>query len=377
MRDVLPISSLPTCSRRSVLGASLTGAAALLWPRSVTAAAGPPPRKLSVLVLGGTSFLGPCIVRSALARGHGVTLFNRGKTNPGLFPELETLKGDRNTGDLAALQGRKFDAIVDTSGYVPGHVEATAELFADHAQHYTFISSISVYPEFGSSAKELDETASLASTTPDVVDKVKTIRESMPYYGAMKALCEQAAEQAMPGRVANLRAGLIVGPDDPSDRFTWWPVRIDRGGKVLAPGDQDARVQMIDVRDLGDWIVHCFEQKVAGVYNAVGFDGVLTMAELLAGCKCATSTPCELVWASEDFLTENEVGPWMEMPLWLPRAGRTYAKNERARAQGLKFRPVADTIRDTLAWAKESPRRFERTGLKPEKEAMLLEKLGR
>ena len=300
---------------------------------------------------------------------------NRGKSNPGLFPELEKLKGDRDAGDLAALQGKKFDAVIDTSGYVPGHVEAIAKLFADSAKHYTFISSISVYPEFGSSTKELDESATLASTSGEVVDKVKTIRESMPYYGAMKALCEQAAEKAMPGRVANLRAGLIVGPDDPSDRFTYWPVRVDRGGKVLAPGDQDARVQAIDARDLGQWVVHCVENQVVGVFNAVGFDGPLTMAELLAGCKCATASVCELVWASEEFLRENNVGPWMEMPLWLPREGRGYANNDRARQAGLTFRPIADTIRDTLAWAKGNPRAFARTGLKAEKEAGLLEKL--
>ncbi|MEZ5963717.1 MAG: NAD-dependent epimerase/dehydratase family protein [Planctomycetota bacterium] len=360
---------LPT-TRRSFLQASLASAAA--------AAVGSPPSRapeLSILVLGGTSFLGPCVVRAALARGHKVTLFNRGKTNADMFPQLEKLRGDRNAGDLASLQGRVFDAVVDTSGYVPSHVEATAKLFADSAKHYTFVSSISVYSEFGTVAKDIDETGTVAEVGDDVVAKVSTIRESIPHYGAMKARCEQAAEAAMPGGVANVRPGLIVGPDDPTDRFTWWPVRVDRGGKVLAPGDQDARVQTIDVRDLGEWIVHCIDQRVTGVYNAVGFDGPLSMAEFLGACKCATSTSSELVWASEEFLEANGVGAWMEMPLWLPRTGRSYALNDRARAQGLRFRPMADTIRDTLAWAKANPRPFARTGLEPGKEKALLEKL--
>lgn len=331
-------------SRRSFLAGSL-GVAGLSSARPMS-------EKLRILMLGGTAFLGPCIVRTALARGHEVTLFNRGKTNADLFPDLEKLRGDRNTGDLASLQGRKFDAVIDTSGYVPGHVEATAKLFADCAKHYTFISSISVYPEFGTSDKDLDEGAKLAEVATDVVDKVKSIRESLPYYGAMKARCEQAAEQVMPGRVANLRAGLIVGPGDQSDRFTYWPLRMARGGDVLCPGDQHARVQFVDVRDLGDWVVHCAEQRVAGIFNATGFDGELTMAELLGACKGATATPCRLHWASEEFLEQNGVKPWMEAPLWLPRAGRSYAKNERARQAGLRFRPINDTIRDTLAWAK-------------------------
>jgi len=360
-------------TRRSFLQSSLAGAVALAAAPTTASR----PRKLSLLILGGTSFLGPCIVRSAQARGHAITLFNRGKTNADLFPDLEKLHGDRNTGDLASLQGKSFDAVIDTSGYVPAHVEATARLFAASAKHYTFISSISVYPDFGTTAKEIDEEAPVAEVADDVVAKVQTIRESMPHYGAMKARCERAAETEMPGRVASLRAGLIVGPDDPSDRFTWWPVRVDRGGKVLAPGDQDARVQAIDARDLGEWVLHCIENQVVGVYNAVGFDGPLAMAEFLGACKCATASACELVWASEEFLRENGVGGWMDMPLWLPREGRTYAKNDRARGKGLTFRPMADTIRDTLAWARANPRPFARTGLKPEREQALLAKLGK
>lgn len=353
-------------SRRSFLaGTTAAGLAVPLWrPRAPQ----------SILVLGGTGFLGPHFVRAALARGHKVTLFNRGKTNADLFPDLEKLQGDREKGDLASLEGRAFDCVVDNCGYVPAHVDATAKLFAKTAKHYTFISSISVYPGFGQTADELDETAAVGTVEDEKVEGIDTIRGSMPYYGPLKARCEAAAEAAMPGRVANIRPGLIVGPGDTTDRFTWWPVRVDRGGEVLAPGDPDGRIQMIDVRDLAAWMVHCLEERVVGVFNADGFAGRVSMAEFLHACKAATSTPVTFTWGSEEFLTEHEVGPWMAMPLWLPRAGNTYAVNDKARAQGLTFRPLADTIRDTLHWAKaeRGDRPFARTGVKPEREQELL-----
>jgi 2'-hydroxyisoflavone reductase len=370
-------------SRRSFLGAAagaglaLTGtrnapaATAISAPSSRTDRAGAPQK---ILILGGTGFLGPWVVRAAQAKGHTVTLFNRGKTNPGLFKDLEQLRGDREQGDLKALEGRAFDAVIDTSGYVPAHVEATAKLFAASAAHYTFVSSISVYAAFGETADEIDETGAVGTVADAEVAKVDSIRASMPFYGPLKARCEAAAEAAMPGRTATIRPGLIVGPGDPTDRFTWWPVRLDKGGEVLAPGDRDGRIQVVDVRDLADWMIHCIEQKVTGVYNAVGFAGAVTMADLLHGCRCATSTPAVLTWASEEFLAAKEVGAWMEMPCWLPRANRSYANNERAIAQGLRFRPLADTIRDTLHWAKteRGERPFARTGLKPDKEQRLL-----
>ncbi len=356
----------PPLSRRSFLAGTAAAGVVLPTWRS--------PAPLKVLVLGGTGFLGPHVVQAAVARGHKVTLFNRGKTNTDLFPDLEKVRGDREKGDLASLQGREFDCIVDNTGYVPAHVEATARLFAATAKHYTFISSISVYPAFGQTADELDETAAVGTVDDEKVEGIDTIRGSMPYYGPLKARCEAAAEAAMPGRVANIRPGLIVGPGDTTDRFTWWPVRVDQGGEVLAPGDQDGRVQAIDVRDLAAWMVHCFERQVVGVFNAVGFAGPVSMAEFLHACKAATCTPVSFTWGSEEFLTENKVGPWMEMPLWLPRAGRTYAINERARTQGLTFRPLGDTIRDTLHWAKTTrgDRPFARTGVKPDKEKALL-----
>ncbi|KAA3612913.1 MAG: NAD-dependent epimerase/dehydratase family protein [Planctomycetota bacterium] len=348
--------------------------AAPLLPKAAWAGGTRPGKAKRILVLGGTVFLGPAVVDAALRRGHEVALFNRGKSNPGLYPELKKFKGDRDKGELDALRGEKFDAIVDTSGYVPGHVEATAKIFADVAEHYTFISSISVYKDFSNVQGTIDEDAELLTVSQEVIDSVKLIRESFPHYGAMKALCEQAAEKTMPGRVANIRPGLIVGPMDRSDRFTWWPVRVDRGGEVLAPGDPNALVQPIDVRDLGEWVVHCIENQVTGFYNACGFDGELSMEEFLHGCKCGTSTPVQFTWADEAFLKEQGVGPWMEMPMWLPEEGNTYVNNRRAIEQGLKFRPIADTIRDTLAWAKNErgDRPFNRTGIRPDKEKKVL-----
>jgi 2'-hydroxyisoflavone reductase len=333
-----------------------------------------PPQK--ILVLGGTGFLGPHFVRAALANGHTVTLFNRGKSNPGLFADLEQLRGDREQGDLAALQGRTFDAVVDTSGYVPAHVEATAKLFAESARHYQFISSISVYGGFGARAETFTEATPVSTVDDEDVAKVSTIRQSMPFYGPLKARCEAAAEAAMPGRTCNIRPGLIVGPGDSSDRFTWWPVRINRGGEVLAPGDPDGQVQFVDARDLAEWMLHCVEQSVVGVFNATGFAGAVSMQDVLCACKCATANAVTLTWASEEFLSANEVGPWMTMPLWLPREGRSLVDNARAIRSGLRFRPIADTVRDTLQWAgaERGDKPFSSTGLPAAREAELLAK---
>lgn len=375
---------MSTTSRRSFLSGAVAAGAALplghgavraaTLAAAVPSAASEPQR---ILVLGGTGFLGPHFVRRALQRGHQVTLFHRGRTGSGLFPELEHLKGDREQGDLEALKGREFDVVVDTSGYLPSHVEATAGMFAKSARQYVFVSSVSVYPDFGQGQGVQTEATPVLTVSDEEVAQVKTIRDSMRHYGALKARCEAAAEAAMPGRVANIRPGLIVGPGDTSDRFTWWPVRIDQGGEVLCPGDQDANVQFIDARDLAEWMVHVLEQGHCGVFNADGFAGALSMAELLAGCKCATANSVTLTWASEEFLQANKVGPWMEMPLWIPREGRSDVDCSKARSHGLSFRPVADTIRDTLRWAKEErgDRPFARTGLKPEREQELLELL--
>lgn len=364
-------------TRRSFLAAAAAaGVAAPLLPAGNPAPRPRPPGKpLKILILGGTAFLGPHFVRTAVANGHSVTLFNRGKTNPEIFADLEQLRGDRDTGDLDALRGREFDAIVDTSGYVPAHVAATAEMFRDTAAHYQFISTISVYGGFGDRPKVVDETVEPPQIDDETAAGMKTIRESFRHYGAMKARCEAAAEAAMPGRVSNIRPGLIVGPGDRSDRFTWWPVRMDRGGEVLCPGDEDGHVQFIDVRDLADWMLHCLERDVTGVYNANGFHGRVSMSEILGACKCATSQAVDLVWASEEFLQENRVRPYMQMPCWIPREGRAMVSNARATGEGLTFRPIGDSARDTLQWAKTArPERPWRTGVRPEREKELIEK---
>jgi 2'-hydroxyisoflavone reductase len=365
-------------TRRSFLSSlAAAGAVAPFAARTLRAgtAATARPAPQNILVLGGTAFLGPPFVRAALANGHKVTLFNRGKTNPGLFPELEQLRGDREKGDLESLKGRKFDAVIDTSGYVPAHVEATAKLFADSCKHYQFISTISVYGSFGDRPDTIDETTATSVVEDGKVEKVNLIKEAMPFYGPLKARCEAAAQAAMPGKCATIRPGLIVGPGDVSDRFTWWPVRFDRGGEVLCPGDPDGHVQFVDVRDLAVWMLHCVEQAVTGVYNLTGFHGRVSMQEVLAACKCATATPATMTWGSEEFLAENKVGAYREMPLWIPRDGRSVVANQRAVDKGMRFRAIADTIRDTLQWAKtERGDKPFATGVKPEREKELLAK---
>jgi 2'-hydroxyisoflavone reductase len=366
-------------SRRSFLTAAAAAGAMAPLARALPATPRRAAAPKKILVLGGTVFLGPPFVQAARAAGHTVTLFNRGKTNPQLFADLEQLRGDREKGELDALKGRAFDAVVDTSGYVPTHVEATAKLLREHCTHYQFISTISVYGSFGQRPDRIDESAA----TPDVPEDkseqagaATTIRQAMPFYGALKAKCEAAAAAAMPGRVCTIRPGLIVGPGDTSDRFTWWPVRCDRGGDVLAPGDPDGHVQFVDVRDLAAWMLHCIEHDVTGTFNATGFHGRVSMAEVLGACKCATSSAVNLVWADEAFLAEEKVQPYMQLPLWIPRDGRSVVDCSKAIAAGLRFRPVADTVRDTLQWAKSGePRPFARTGLKPEREAELIAKL--
>ncbi len=367
---------MPVSSRRSFL--TSVAAAGLSAPLVAAIGRDDAPRSApkKILVLGGTAFLGPHFVRAAQANGHTVTLFNRGKTNPGMWKDLEQLRGDRETGDLTALKGRSFDAVVDTSGYVPAHVEATAKLLADSCKHYQFISTISVYGSFGERPDAITESTDTAKVDDDKVAAVNAIREAMPFYGPLKARCEAAAEAAMPGRVSTLRPGLIVGPGDTSDRFTWWPVRIDRGGEVIAPGDPDGHVQFVDVRDLAAWMLHCIEHDVVGVHNVTGFHGRVSMQEVLGACKCATSTPVTLTWCSEEFLAANKVQPYMQMPLWIPRDGRSVVDCSKAIAAGMRFRPIADTVRDTLQWAKaeRGDKPFARTGLPAEREKELLAK---
>jgi 2'-hydroxyisoflavone reductase len=326
---------------------------------------------MKLLILGGTVFLGRHLVEAATARGHSLTLFNRGQHNPELFPQVEKLRGDRD-GDLSALQGRRWDAVIDTCGYLPRAVRASAELLADAVDHYTFISSISVYADFHTLA--MNESAPVGTLADETVEEV-----TGETYGPLKALCEQAAERALPGRVLNIRPGLIVGPHDPTDRFTYWPVRVARGGEVLAPGRPHVPVQVIDGRDLAEWTVRMVEARQVGVYNATGPDYELTMERLLEQCKAVTDADARFVWVDEQFLLDNEVKPWMELPLWVAGDGNLAhllrIDCRKAFATGLTFRPLAETIRDTLAWEATRPSEAEqerRAGMKPEREAELL-----
>ena len=325
----------------------------------------------SLLILGGTAFLGPQLVASAQEGGWTLTLFNRGKTNPHLFPDVEKLRGDRRT-DLKALEGREWDAVIDTSGYFPKDVAASASLLSKKTALYVFVSTISVYGD--TSKPGIDESSPVATTPDPAADKVTGAN-----YGALKALCEQAAEKAMPGRVAVVRPGLIVGPGDTSDRFTYWPVRIARGGEVLAPGTPDDPVQLIDVRDLATWTIAMVEKRKTGVYNATGPKEKLGMGAMLAACRQASGSDARFTWADEKALEELKVAPWSDMPCWVPPSGETAGsrrvKNDRATGEGLTFRPILETARDTLAWWQTLPeerRARLKAGLSPERETAAL-----
>jgi 2'-hydroxyisoflavone reductase len=326
---------------------------------------------MKLLILGGSIFLGRYIVEAALAREHEVTLFNRGMHNSDLFPNVEKLRGDRNQ-DLSALRGRNWDAVIDTSGFVPRQVQAPAQLLAGTVDHYTFISSISVYADFSKAG--IDESCPVGTLEDTTVEEV-----SNETYGPLKALCEQAAEAAMPGHVLVVRPGLIIGPNDPSDRFTYWPHRIAQGGEVLAPEQRDQPVQFIDVRDLAQWIVRMVEYKQTGKYNATGPNYLLTMEQVLKVCKDVIQSNAHFTWVSEQFLLDNEVGAYVELPLWIPStepetAGHNSVNCSKAISAGLTFRPLADTVRDTLAWnATRPPDVVRHGGLKPEREAQLLQ----
>ncbi len=326
-----------------------------------------------LLILGGTRFLGPAVVAAAKAKGFEITLFNRGQSAPDMFPELELIKGDRDRDELDGLRKRSWDMVVDTSGYVPRQVRASAQALKGNIGCYAFISTVSVYAD--QSAAMVGENTAVTSVEPSVVAKVRTIRQSFEHYGAMKALCEQAAESVLPGQVAQIRPGLIVGPRDASDRFTYWPVRIKRGGEVLAPGNPDGEVQFIDVRDLGNWVIDLCDRNQTGTYNAVGFQGRLSMQELLHGCKVVLgANETSFTWLSDRFLREHMVRPYTEMPLYLPTGTRGHFDVSKAIANGLVTRPVGETIRATLDWHEEErPGHVWRSsGMKADRERKLL-----
>jgi 2'-hydroxyisoflavone reductase len=320
---------------------------------------------MKVLVLGGTVFLGRHLVETALERGHEVTIFNRGKTNPQLFPDVERLRGDRDA-DLSVLRGRSWDAVVDTSARDPRWVREFAEVAGNGVGHYTFVSSISVYAETGApGTNEAARVHELADETTEEFADAET-------YGALKAACERTAAECLPGRALSVRPGLIVGPHDDSGRFTYWVHRIAAGGDVLAPEPRDQPVQLIDVRDLASWILALAERHELGVFNATGPERRLTMEGMLTAIAATVGSDATLVWVDEHTLVDAGVEAWSDLPLWLGTdpsiQGFLSVDISKALAGGLRFRSLDETVRDTLEHAETTPE----AGLDPAREGELL-----
>jgi len=361
----------------ALLAAGSMSAAAFAKPRSALAAARPVNgEKLNILILGGTGFLGPACVDAAQARGHTITLFNRGiteKRKGGMFPEIEKLQGDRDPkkGEgLKALEGRQWDAVIDTSSYYPRIAKAAAELLAKNVKHYTMVSSVSAYKSNDKPTE--DESGELATMSDPTIEEMGKAFEN---YGALKVLCEKAAEEALPGRVANVRPGYIVGPGDPTPRFPYWPSRIAKGGEVLTPGTPNDPMQVIDVRDLGEWIIHIIENNITGVYNALGPKGGLNMKQFVDGIRKGVGGDATFTWVDADFLEKHEA----QFPIWIPpkpeMIGFHTRSGEKAYAKGLKSRPIDQIAKATLDYVNALPedKRARLTGtVTPEKEKEVL-----
>ena len=360
-----------TTSRRDFLRMTALSGAALLVPRGVP----PKPRRsLRILILGGTSFIGPFQVQYALDRGHTVTLFNRGRTNIDLFPGLEKLRGDRN-GDLESLRGRNWDVVIDNSATNPEWVRLSAAMLRDSVDRYFYVSSRSAYEHFRQVPMTADaptftfESAGVDPATPGA---------DLPY-GLAKAQSEREAMIAFPGRAAIFRPGLIIGPRDETDRFTYWPVRIHRGGEVLSPGDGTDGVQIIDARDLSEWMIRMAESGRTGTYNAVGPANPRSFAELLYGIRAVTTAETRFTWVDTDFLLNMDVRPYTDLPVWMPARGDNagFAKFNLSRevAAGLTFRSLAETTADTLEYHFSRPvarQEALRAGMPADREADLL-----
>ena len=366
--------------RRFIASSAAAVTAASLIPSALESAeAGEAARSLRILILGGTGFLGPACTETALARGHAVTHFNSGRTEehrrevgrPSVVPTgVEQLFGNRDpnkTADdrrnegkpdarknpnspkgLSQLVGKQWDAVIDTSGYFPRMVKASAELLRNQVKQYVFISSISVYKD--TSVPNFDETAPLQSLADPAVED---FGKAFANYGGGKALCEKAAEAAMPGRVTNIRSGFMVGSRDTSGRFIYWPVRASLGGEMAVPGSPSDPIQMIDVGDLAAWIIHCIELNIVGVYNATGPAKELSMRGMVEGVRAGVGSKVAFTWINNDFLQSQEIREG-QFPLYEPPTGETAGahrcNNARALAKGLKFRPVSETARATLEW---------------------------
>lgn len=337
-------------------------------------------KPLRILILGGTGFTGPFQVSYALSRGHKVTVFNRGKTHPGELPkEAEQLLGDRN-GQLDALKGRQWDVVIDIPTTLPVWVRDAAQVLQGNVGRYVFISTISVYSD--NSKPGMDETGPVARY--EGADAMKETRETLiaskfALYGPLKVRSEQEAEKWFPGKSLIIRPGLIVGPGDESDRFTYWPVRLDRGGEVMAPGAFSDPVQFIDARDLAEWTIRMVEQGATGIFNATGPKSKLTIGEMLEGIKKTTTSASSFTWVDADFLASQKVSPWSDMPVWVPprgdSAGFAVISIKRALDKGLTFRSVPDTARATLDWfRKQTPERQAklRAGITAQRETEVL-----
>jgi 2'-hydroxyisoflavone reductase len=368
---------MKTTTRRNFIKLSAAAGSAfgfgLRWTSLFAEKSGKP---LRILILGGTGFIGPYQVRYALSRGHKVTTFNRGKTHPGELPgEVEQLIGDRN-GQLDALKNRQWDVVIDNPTTLPAWVRDAAQILKGNVDRYVFISTISVYAE---TSKGVDETAPLAKY--DGADPFKETLEAMrasgfKTYGPLKALSEQETEKWFPGKTLIIRPGLIVGPRDETDRFTYWPVRINRGGDVLAPGMPSDPVQFIDARDLAEWTIRMVENREIGTYNATGPAKALGIGDMLDGIRSALNVNAKFAWVPADFLKQQKVEAWSDLPVWTgEESGMARTSISRALAKGLTFRPLADTARDTLAWFQSQPLDRQakmKAGLSPEREAEVL-----
>ncbi|MES2524857.1 MAG: NAD-dependent epimerase/dehydratase family protein [Gemmatimonadota bacterium] len=361
-------------SRREFIGTSLTalGAAAAFDPRYLV----PARAAKKILILGGTGFVGPHNVREALKRGHQVTIFNRGRSAPGMFgKDVEELAGDRAT-DLNALKGRKWDAVIDESASMssaPEWVKLSADLLKDNVDQYLFISTRSVYADVSR--------VPMTNEAPVLTLENSPIEAGRPLtYGHAKAYAEKEAHKAMPGRVTVVRPGLIVGPEDDTDRFTYWPVRVARGGEMLAPGDGTDHVQIIDVRDLMKFCVTLVENKTFGVFNGVGPQGGQPFREFLSQIEKGVGTKPTYTWVDAEFLRANGAAPYgRELPVFQVMRGRTagFARFDISPElkAGMTIRPMSETARDTLAWWKTLPAERQaaiKTGFTPEREKALL-----
>jgi 2'-hydroxyisoflavone reductase len=367
---------MKTTRREFIKLTAATSAAFALTSRSTTLVAEKSVKPLRILILGGTGFTGPYQVRYALSRGHKVTTFNRGKTHPGELPkEVEQLIGDRN-GQLDALRDRQWDVAIDNPTTLPAWVRDAAQILKGNVERYVFISTISVYADTG---QGVDETAPLAKYDgPDPYKETIEAVKASGYktYGPLKALSEKEAEKWFPGKTLIIRPGLIVGPRDETDRFTYWPVRIDRGGEVLAPGTPSDPVQFIDARDLAEWTIRMAENRETGIYNATGPAKALEIGAMLGSIKDALHSSATFTWLPAEFLKQQKVEAWSDMPVWAgDELGLARTKIDRALAKGLTFRPLAETARDTRAWFKSLPQDRQsklRAGLTPEREAEVL-----